>query len=57
MIKKIIFSIALFTSIIFIYSCKTETLETKGSPEYLEEVKQWDQGGFYFSGFNCHDES
>ncbi|MCU0414364.1 MAG: DUF1684 domain-containing protein [Ignavibacteriaceae bacterium] len=43
MIKKIIFSIALFTSIIFIYSCKTETLETKGSPEYLEEVKQWDQ--------------
>jgi uncharacterized protein (DUF1684 family) len=41
--KKIIFSITVFTSIIFIYSCKTETLETKGSPEYLEEIKQWDQ--------------
>lgn len=41
--KKIIFSIAVFTSIIFFYSCKTETLETKGSPEYLEEIKQWDQ--------------
>lgn len=41
--KKIILSIAAFTLIIFLYSCKTETLETKGSPEYLEEIKQWDQ--------------
>jgi uncharacterized protein len=41
--KKIIFSIAAFISIIFLYSCKTETLETKGSAEYLEEIKQWDQ--------------
>ena len=41
--KKIILSIAAFTSIIFLYSCKTETLEIKGSPEYLEEIKQWDQ--------------
>jgi len=41
--KKIIFSVAAFTSIIFLYSCKTETLETKGSLEYFEEIKQWDQ--------------
>lgn len=41
--KKFLFSIAAFTSIIFLYSCKTETLETKGSPEYFEEIKQWDQ--------------
>lgn len=41
--KKIIFSIAALISIIFLYSCKTETLETKGSPEYLDEIKQWDQ--------------
>ena len=41
--KKIILSIAAFTSIIFLYSCKTETLETKGSPEYFNEIKQWDQ--------------
>jgi uncharacterized protein (DUF1684 family) len=41
--KKIIISIAAFTSIIIIYACKTETLETKGSPEYLEEIRQWDQ--------------
>jgi hypothetical protein len=40
---KIIFSFTLFILIIFVYSCKTETLETKGSPEYLEEIKQWDQ--------------
>lgn len=41
--NKIIFSISVLMSIIFFYSCKTETLETKGSPEYLEEIKQWDQ--------------
>jgi hypothetical protein len=40
---KIIYSFTLFILIIFVYSCKTETLETKGSPEYLEEIKQWDQ--------------
>ncbi|NWG28917.1 MAG: DUF1684 domain-containing protein [Ignavibacteriaceae bacterium] len=40
---KIIFSFTLFILIIFVYSCKTETLETKGSPEYLEEIKKWDQ--------------
>lgn len=40
---KIIFSFSLLISIIFVYSCKKETLETKGSPEYLEEIKQWDQ--------------
>jgi uncharacterized protein len=26
-----------------IYSCSNETLETKGSPEYLLEIKDWDQ--------------
>jgi uncharacterized protein (DUF1684 family) len=31
-----------FLSIIFLYSCKTESLETKGSPEYIEEIRQWD---------------
>lgn len=41
--KKIIFSLAAFISIMFLNSCKTETLETKGSPEYLEEIKKWDQ--------------
>jgi uncharacterized protein (DUF1684 family) len=41
--KKFLFSIAAFTSIILLCSCKTETLDTKGSPEYLEEIKQWDQ--------------
>lgn len=40
--EKILFSLA-FIAIIFFYSCKTETLETKGSPEYFEEIKQWDQ--------------
>lgn len=41
--KKIIFALAALFSIAFLYSCKTETLETKGSPEYLEEIKKWDQ--------------
>lgn len=41
--KKIIFSLAVFIPIIFLCSCKTENPETKGSPEYLEEIKQWDQ--------------
>lgn len=40
---KFLFSIAAFTAIIFLYSCKTDTFETKGSPEYIEEIKQWDQ--------------
>lgn len=40
---KIIFSFTLFITTIFLYSCKTETFETKGSPEYLDEIKQWDQ--------------
>lgn len=41
--KKILFSLAAFILIMFFYSCNTKTLETKGSPEYLEEIKQWDQ--------------
>ncbi len=41
--KKILFLFtALLVSLTF-YSCKNETLETKGSPEYFEEIKQWDQ--------------
>jgi hypothetical protein len=40
--EKILFSLA-FIAVIFFYSCKPETLETKGSPEYFEEIKQWDQ--------------
>ena len=34
--------LATFISII-IYSCSNEKLETKGSPEYLQEIKEWDQ--------------
>jgi uncharacterized protein (DUF1684 family) len=41
--KLLLFSLALSLLILFLYSCKTETLETKGTPEYLEEIKQWDQ--------------
>lgn len=41
--KLLLFSLTLFLLIIFLHSCKTETLETKGNPEYLEEIKQWDQ--------------
>ncbi len=36
----VLFSV-LLVSLTF-YSCKNETLETKGSPEYIEEIKQWD---------------
>ena len=32
---------ALFS--LLIYSCSNESLETKGSPEYLQEIKDWDQ--------------
>lgn len=41
--KKIILSLVIFLSIILLNSCKSETLETKGSPEYFAEIKQWDQ--------------
>ena len=41
--KKILF---LYTTLIILFSlnsCKNENLEAKGSPEYFEEIKQWDQ--------------
>jgi len=41
--KKILFSFTVLLTFLSIYSCKTENLEVKGSLEYLEEIKQWDQ--------------
>jgi len=41
--KKIIFSLAALTIALLIYSCKTENLEQKGTPEYIAEVEQWHQ--------------
>lgn len=41
--KKIIFVFATLLILRSIYSCKNENLETKGSPEYFEEIKQWNQ--------------
>ncbi len=40
--KILIFLTALLTLISF-YSCKNDNLEAKGSPEYFEEIKKWDQ--------------
>lgn len=42
-INNLITSIILLISILVLYSCGSETLETKGSPEYLEEIQKWDQ--------------
>jgi len=40
--RLILFSfLALITSFLF-FSCTNENLETKGSPEYLKEIKNWD---------------
>jgi len=41
--KKILLLLIATLISLSIYSCKNESAETKGSPEYLEEVKQWDQ--------------
>jgi len=41
--KKIFLSLALLIITLFTFSCNNEKLETKGTPEYLEEIKQWDQ--------------
>ena len=41
--KKILLLFAAFLALLSLYSCQNEILETKGSPEYLEEIKQWDQ--------------
>jgi uncharacterized protein (DUF1684 family) len=38
----IIFFLAL-AAILLVTSCKSQSLETKGSPEYLEEIKKWDE--------------
>ncbi len=39
------FFFAFFSLLILfsVFSCDNEKLQTKGSPEYLEEIKQWDQ--------------
>ena len=39
--KKIVFSLIALTITLTLYSCKTETIEQKGSPEYISEVQQW----------------
>ena len=41
--KKILFLLAALLASLTFYSCKNENLEAKGSPEYLEEIKKWDQ--------------
>lgn len=41
--KKLLLFHSLLLISLLANACKTETLETKGSPEYLEEIKQWDQ--------------
>jgi len=41
--KKFLFFFAALLTLLSIYSCKNENLEAKGSPEYFEEIKQWDQ--------------
>lgn len=41
--KKLILLLLLLFISLLVNACKSENLETKGSPEYLEEIKQWDQ--------------
>jgi len=41
--KKILFFFTSLLILFTVYSCKNENLEAKGSPEYFEEIKQWDQ--------------
>ena len=41
--KKLLLFLFLLLISLFANACKNETLETKGSPEYLEEIKKWDQ--------------
>jgi len=41
--KKIFLFLFLLIISLSTFSCSNEKLETKGSPEYLEEIKQWDQ--------------
>ena len=41
--NKIVFSLIALIITLTLYSCKAETLEQKGSPEYISEVEQWHQ--------------
>lgn len=41
--NKLLILLSLLLISLLANACKNETLETKGSPEYLEEIKQWDQ--------------
>ena len=41
--QKILFLLASLLTLLSIYSCKTETLEQKGSTEYIAEINQWHQ--------------
>lgn len=41
--KNIALSIVGFIIVLALFSCKSETQEIKSSPEYLEEIKKWDQ--------------
>jgi uncharacterized protein (DUF1684 family) len=41
--KKILFFSIVLITLLSIYSCKNENLETKGSPKYISEVQEWHQ--------------
>jgi len=41
--KKLLLFLSVLLISLLANACKSENLETKGSPEYLEEIKQWDQ--------------
>lgn len=41
--KKITLLFSLLLISLMTFSCKNQDLQTKGSPEYLEEIKQWHQ--------------
>lgn len=40
--KKIFFLLTILLASLSFYSCKNETLDAKGSPEYFDEIKKWD---------------
>jgi uncharacterized protein (DUF1684 family) len=39
--KNIVILLVVLTTVLSIYSCKTETFEPKGSPEYFAEIDEW----------------
>jgi len=41
--KKLLLLLSVFLISFLVNACKNENLETKGSPEYLEEIKNWDE--------------